>query len=183
MVVLNGGSSSGKSSIARALQEKLPGIWLTFGVDTFIEALPGRGNSPKAGITYVEDGTITFSAEHRALERSWYAGLSNMAGAGAHLILDEVLLSGRAGQERLRSIFSDSDSDVGVVWVGVRCDPDVAASREAHRVDRVEGMARQQALSVHAGTVYDVEVDTTSRSTVDCANDIAGCLRRGKSVR
>lgn len=181
MVVLNGGSSSGKSSIARALQEKLPGIWLTFGVDTFIEALPGRGNSPKAGITYVEDGTITFSAEHRAVEGTWYAGLSSMACAGAHLILDEVLLSGGAGQERLQSIFSDSD--LGIVWVGVRCDPDVAASREAHRVDRVEGMARQQALSVHAGTVYDVEVDTTSRSTDECADDIAAWLRHEETVR
>ena len=52
IVVLNGGSSSGKSSITRALQEMLPGIWLTFGVDTFIEALPNRGNSPRAGIAY-----------------------------------------------------------------------------------------------------------------------------------
>ncbi len=83
IVVLNGGSSSGKSAITRALQEMLPGIWLTFGVDTFIEALPNRGNSPRAGITYEQDGTITFSTEHRALERSWYTGLSSMARAGA----------------------------------------------------------------------------------------------------
>lgn len=97
VVVLNGGSSSGKSSITRALQEVLPGIWLTFGVDTFIEALPNRGNTPRAGITYEQDGTITFSAEHRALEHSWYTGLSGMAKDGAHMILDEVLLSGGAG--------------------------------------------------------------------------------------
>ncbi len=35
VIVLNGGSSAGKSSIARALQDILPGLWLTFGeVDT-----------------------------------------------------------------------------------------------------------------------------------------------------
>jgi len=54
--VLNGGSSSGKSSIARVLQELLPGLWLTFGVDAFIDALPGRGDSPRANITYLPNG-------------------------------------------------------------------------------------------------------------------------------
>ena len=169
VIVLNGGSSSGKSSIARALQDILPGIWLTFGVDTFIDALPAGGDSPRAGITFEQDGTITFSAEHRALERSWYTGLGGMARTGAHLILDEVLLSGGAGQERLRSTFDG----VELIWVAVRCDPDVAASREARRLDRVEGMARQQALSVHNGVDYDVEVDTTHSSTEECARNIA----------
>lgn len=172
VIVLNGGSSSGKSSIIRALQELLPGIWLTFGVDTFIEALPGRGNSPRAGITFGQNGTITFSPEHRALERYWYTGLSSMARAGAPMILDEVLLSGGAGQERLRSTFSGLD----VIWVGVHCDPDVAAAREAQRADRVEGMARQQALKVHSGVVYDLEVSTTNRSSEECAHDIANRL-------
>jgi chloramphenicol 3-O phosphotransferase len=46
VIVLNGGSSSGKSSIARVLLELLPGLWLTFGVDAFIDALPGRGGAP-----------------------------------------------------------------------------------------------------------------------------------------
>lgn len=170
--MLNGGSSAGKSSIARALQELLPGIWLTFGVDTFIHALPGRGNSPRAGLTYQQDGTITFSPEHRALERCWYIGLSARAQAGAHVILDEVLLSGGAGQERLRAKFRETD----LIWVGVHCDPNVAASREALRPDRVEGMARQQALSVHTGVVYDIEIDTTNSSTDECTLDLASQL-------
>ena len=140
VIVLTGGSSSGKSSIARALQELLPGIWLTYGVDTIIDALPGGGT-----------------------------GLSALTKGGAHLILDEVLLSGSAGQERMRSIFSDA----GLIWVGVHCEPDVAATRERQRLDRVEGMARQQALRVHAGVVYDVEVDTTHCSAAECALDLA----------
>lgn len=169
ILVLNGGSSSGKSSITRALQELASGIWLTFGVDTFIDALPGRGDSPQAGITYEPDGTITFSPAHRRLEQTWYTGLASMAGSGAHIILDEVLLAGGSRQEHLMSVFND----VAVAWVGVRCDPDVAAAREARRPDRVQGMARHQALSVHSGMKYDFEVDTTHRSAEDCANDIA----------
>ena len=33
VIVLNGGSSSGKSTIARRLQSVLPRPWLTFGTD------------------------------------------------------------------------------------------------------------------------------------------------------
>ena len=94
------------------------------------------------------------------------------------MILDEVLLSGGAGQERLESTFRGTS----MAWVGVHCAPDTAAAREARRADRVEGMARQQALSVHSGVRYDFQVNTTDRSTDGCARDIAqyiepGCVR------
>lgn len=171
-MVLNGGSSSGKSSITRALQGLASGTWLTFGVDAFIDALPGRGDSPQAGITFEPDGTITFSPVYRTLEQTWYTGLASMAKSGAHILLDEVLLSGGIRQEHLASVFSD----VTVTWVGIHCDPDVAAAREARWADRAQGMARQQALSVHRGMTYDFEVDTTHRSAEDCAHDIARWL-------
>jgi len=43
VIVLNGGSSAGKSSIARALQLLLPVPWLTFGEDVLGAALPQSG--------------------------------------------------------------------------------------------------------------------------------------------
>ncbi len=39
MIVLNGGSSSGNTGIARCLQAVLPDPRLVFGVDTLIQAL------------------------------------------------------------------------------------------------------------------------------------------------
>jgi chloramphenicol 3-O phosphotransferase len=36
VIVLNGGSSSGKSGIARCLQAILPDPWLAFGTDTLV---------------------------------------------------------------------------------------------------------------------------------------------------
>ena len=41
VIVLNGGSSSGKTSIARCLQRLLGPTWLTLGVDDLVRALPG----------------------------------------------------------------------------------------------------------------------------------------------
>ena len=105
----------------------------------------------------------------RALEEAWYRGLAAMARGGARLILDEVFLAGAAGQRRL----GDALDGLSVLWVGVRCDPRVAAGREEGRPDRVTGMAAAQAAKVHAGVSYDVEVDTTRRSAVACAGQIA----------
>jgi chloramphenicol 3-O phosphotransferase len=169
VIVLNGGSSSGKSSIARALQDVLPELWLTFGTDVLAEALPGRGGDPRSGLVLEPDGTVTVKPEFRAVEQTWYERLAVMASRGALLILDEVFLAGGAGQQRLRALLGDLD----VLWAGVHCDPKVAAGREAARPDRVTGMALTQALAVHAGVVYDVEVDTTDCSAIACARRIA----------
>lgn len=172
VIVLNGGSSSGKSSIARALQGVLPEIWLTFGTDVLAEALPGRGDDPRSGLVLEPDGTVTVKPEFRAVEAIWYQGLAVMASRGAFLILDEVFLAGGAAQKRLQTLLGHLD----VLWVGVHCDPMVAANREAGRPDRVRGMAMTQAIAVHAGVVYDVEVDTTDRSAVTCARRIAEAI-------
>ncbi len=169
VIVLNGGSSSGKSSIARALQDVLPGLWLTFGTDVLAEALPGRGDDPRSGLVLEPDGTVTVKPEFRAVEAIWYQGLAVMASHGARLILDEVFLAGGAGQQRLRALLGGLD----VLWAAVHCDPRVAASREADRPERVRGMAMTQAAAVHAGVVYDVEVDTTDCSAIVCSRRIA----------
>jgi chloramphenicol 3-O phosphotransferase len=174
VIVLNGGSSSGKSSIARALQDVLPQVWLTFGVDVLAEAMPGRGDDPRSGLILEPDGTVTVQPEFLAVQDVWYRGLAAMASRGVLLILDEVLLSGRAGQQRLQSLLSDLD----VLWAGIRCDRFVAAVREAARPDRIQGMAVTQADVVHAGVVYDVEVDTTDCTATDCARLIAAAVAR-----
>jgi chloramphenicol 3-O phosphotransferase len=60
-----------------------------------------------------------------------------------------------------------------VVWIGVRCHPEVAETRERSRPDRVAGMARLQATRVHQGVAYDLIVDTTATSAADCARTVA----------
>ena len=42
VLVLNGTSSSGKSTLGTALQTLLPDPWLVIGIDTFVFALPHR---------------------------------------------------------------------------------------------------------------------------------------------
>jgi chloramphenicol 3-O phosphotransferase len=56
VIVLNGGSSSGKSGIARCLQAALPDPWLVFGVDTLIRAMPASSRLP--GIEFASGGEV-----------------------------------------------------------------------------------------------------------------------------
>jgi chloramphenicol 3-O phosphotransferase len=83
--------------------------------------------------------------------------------------MDEVFLSGLDARNRWQAALHD----VSVLWVGVYCDPSVAAERERGRSDRIVGMAASQALLVHSGMAYDVEVDTSDTSAAECARRIA----------
>jgi chloramphenicol 3-O phosphotransferase len=170
MIILNGGSSSGKSGIIRCLQAVLPDPWLAFGCDSFVEALPARMQESDAGIAFTPDGGVSVGPEFRALEAAWIDGVVATARAGARIIIDEVFLDGPASQQRWRKALGGLD----VLWVGVRCDSAVAAGREIARGDRVQGMAASQADLVHRGVSYDVEVDTTHTEALVCARAIAG---------
>jgi chloramphenicol 3-O phosphotransferase len=166
IVVLNGGSSSGKTTIGRCLQELLPGLWLMLGVDDLIAAMPERQDEML--ITFAPGGGISVGPGFRRLETAWYSGVAAMARSGVGMIIDEVLLGGGTSQARLRQALRGLE----VLWVGVRCDPAVAAAREEGRPDRVPGMAATQAEVVHQGVYYDMEVDTSSTSAADCAGRI-----------
>ncbi|WP_329202701.1 chloramphenicol phosphotransferase CPT [Streptomyces sp. NBC_01435] len=172
MIVLNGGSSSGKSGIARCLQEVLPDPWLTFGVDTLIEAMPASMSESEAGIEFAPDGEVVVGPEFRTLETAWIEGIAAMVRAGAGVIVDEVFLGGADSQQRWEKALDG----IRVLWVGVRCESAVAAAREAARGDRVLGMAAAQADLVHQGVRYDIEVDSTRREPMECARVIAAHL-------
>ena len=173
VIVLNGGSSSGKSGIARCLQAVLPDPWLAFGTDTLIQAMPPSSQMSADGIEFAADGEVSVGPGFRTLEAAWIAGIAAMAQAGARIIVDEVFLGGAASQQRWKNALGP----LRVLWVGVRCDAAVAAGRELARGDRVTGMAASQAEVVHRGVVYDLQVDTTHTEALACAQAIAAGVR------
>lgn len=173
VIVLNGGSSSGKTGIARCLQTILPQPWIRIGIDDLLQALPPSAMNAGAGIAFGAEGEITIGERFRELEAAWMSGLAAMARAGARVIVDEVFLGSAASQERVRGHLTGLD----VLWVGVRCDAEIAAGREIARGDRMIGMAISQAEMVHAGVVYDLEVDTERTEALACAKAIAARVR------
>ncbi|MGG7573906.1 chloramphenicol phosphotransferase CPT [Streptomyces sirii] len=169
VIVLNGGSSSGKSGIVRCLQAVLPDPWLALGTDTLVEAMPASMQASDGGIEFAPDGEVTVGPEFRTLEAAWIEGVAAMARAGARVIVDEVFLGGAGSQRRWQQALDG----LRVLWVGVRCDGAVAAGREVARGDRTIGMAAAQADVVHQGVAYDLEVDTAQAESMECARAVA----------
>lgn len=175
VIVLNGGSSSGKTAIARCLQTVLSEPWLAFGIDDFVDSMPPALQASDAGLEITADGGVSVGADFTRLEAAWMAGLAATARAGARVVVDDVFLGGPRSQERWRHALAGLE----VLWVGVRCEAAVAADREILRGDRTPGMAGKQAATVHQGVVYDIEVDTTRTASLDCARTIARAVVTG----
>jgi chloramphenicol 3-O phosphotransferase len=173
VIVLNGTSSSGKTSIARCLQAMMPTPWLLLGIDDLIRAMPDEGLEDGSLLHIGDTGLVDVGPGWRSLEASWYLGLAAMAAGGTGVIVDEVFLGGGESQERLRSALDGLE----VFWVGVQCDVDVARAREALRPDRVAGMAALQASIVHQGVAYDLIVDTSHAPSASCASRIVTAVR------
>jgi chloramphenicol 3-O phosphotransferase len=174
IVVLNGTSSSGKSTLAKALQTQLPDPWLVIGIDTFVFALPRRYRDQpdwSEVFRYVRPGGATegpFRIETGPLGQRLVAGMHRsvaaLAEAGLSVIVDHVLLEtawlgdARACWERFDWTF-----------VGVRCPLGVVEQRERDRRDRTLGQAAAQFAVVHEDRAYDVEVDTSVLSPDEAA--------------
>lgn len=169
VIVLNGGSSSGKSGIIDCLKHILPQPWINLGVDDLIERLPPSLVDTASGISFGQLGEVSPGEGFRQVEQAWMVGIAAMARAGARVIIDDVFLSGSVSQDRTRAHLAGLE----VLWVGVHCDGEIAAGREIARGDRVGGMAAAQAEIVHKGVDYDVEVDTSHTESLECARLIA----------
>jgi chloramphenicol 3-O phosphotransferase len=166
VIVLNGSSSSGKTTIARCLKAILPTPWISLSIDDLLDALPSSLKDTKTGVAFGEHGEVTIGEGFREITAAWMSGIAAMAQAGARIIYDDVFLSAAESQARLRAHLDG----LCVLWVGVHCDAKVAAGREIARGERVVGGAASQ---VHEEVFYDVEVDTTSTESLECASIIA----------
>jgi chloramphenicol 3-O phosphotransferase len=173
VLILNGGSSSGKTTLARILQSALPEPWLLLGIDLFIWALPPDMVNGPGGLS-IRDGVITRGEPFMSLYAGYRNAVATVAHSGVNVLLDDLTLDGVVDQQR----WDESLRDLDVCWIGVRCAPDLAAEREARRGSRPSGIARVQAESVHQGVRYEVEVDTGVLDPSDAMNAIAEAMAR-----
>ena len=186
--MLNGTSSSGKSTLMRALQARLDGAWLGVGIDTVVFALPKRYlDQPLWAEVFryvdAEPGTdAPFLIEAGELGEQLVIGLHRMiaslADAGLSVIVDHVLLEPDWVADLARGLANHE-----VLFVGVRCPRDVVVERERARRDRTIGQAAAQIDVVHRAGGYDVEVDTSVHSPEEAAEVIARVVEAGMPPR
>jgi chloramphenicol 3-O phosphotransferase len=66
-----------------------------------------------------------------------------------------------------------------VLFVGVRCPVDIAEQRERDRGDRWPGLVTAHIDLVHAHGIYDLDVDTSVLTAMECAEKIKERLLNG----
>jgi chloramphenicol 3-O phosphotransferase len=151
ILFLNGTSSAGKTSIAKAFQRLSKEPCLYASVDAFIFMVPDHVRANDEARRRVLPPVI--SAFHRALP--------NLADCGFPVIVDHVIESRKWAVECANAL-----AGYRAYFVGIHCPLEVLEAREKARGDRQIGFARWQFDRVHRYGAYDFEIDS-SRNTPD----------------
>ncbi len=170
IILLNGVGSVGKSSIAKALQTITQEPFLHVAMDAFLEMMPERLWGHKDGIVFetIQEGgkpsvVIRSGPVAERLLRGMRHAIAAMAREGNNLIVDDVLLGG--DNAAYEAVLAGLD----VARVGVFAPLEILEAREAARGDRMIGLARWQYDRVHKDMIYDLEIDSSHRTAMECA--------------
>lgn len=147
IILLHGASSSGKSTLARALRARLPEPFWHYSIDH----LRDSGVLP---LERINSGEFAWSGMRAAFFEGFHSSLTAFAGAGNNLIVEHILDT-EGWLERVAELLTPFD----VFFIGVRCSVEELERREAARGDRPEGSAAKDFRNVHRGLHYDLEVD------------------------
>lgn len=181
IVVLNGAPRSGKSSIVAAIQEWDDGPWMNLGVDVHVRHVtpprcrPGIGLRPGGERPEIEAWVQVF-----------YAALVESVAAHSRLGLNVVVDVGFHDAYAVpRSVLRDCARrllGLPALLVGIRCPvEEIMRRRRAGQPGRegeyVAGPAEEPVpeavlrwqREVHRPGIYDLEVDTSVLSPLDCA--------------
>jgi chloramphenicol 3-O phosphotransferase len=149
VILLNGASSAGKSTLARALQSQLPAPFWHYSIDHLLAAQV----LPRARI---DSGEFPWPGLREPFFEGFHNSLPALAEAGNHLIVEHIVET-RAWMDRLLRLLDGFD----VFFVGLHCPLDELERRERARGDRRVGEARGDFAVTHTFGEYDVECTTT----------------------
>ncbi len=159
VIVLNGPSSAGKTTLADAVREGAPATTAVVSIDQlFASFAPSRAR----------DWPL-----FAALTDATFAAAASLARAGFDVVVDTVFERAECvelARSRLGGLrFS---------FVAVRCALDVLEAREAARANRPAGQARGQHERVLHNVRYDLVVDTGVTPVADCVARVRALVTR-----
>jgi chloramphenicol 3-O phosphotransferase len=161
VIFLNGTSSSGKTTLARALQGCLEKPYLHISEDMFFAALPSR--------EYTQAEYFQYGSR---LYHGFTQCVRTLVECENRVIVDTV-----AWNPGSLAGFVNALWDLSVFAVGVHCPLALLEERERQRNDRSAGLARRQFELVHRDALYDLEIDTSQQEINACAVLVAAAIK------
>ena len=165
VLYLNGVTSSGKTTLAKALQQKADVNFYTFSNDTFQQMV-----NPK----FLAQDYCKYLSE--AIIHA-YNTAKMMSDNGVNIIYDGMLLEMdglKPHLEKLLTLFIDSPLKI----IEIYCPLEICKQRNIQRGDRGANQSGEQNSIMAKNIKYDISVDTSRHSPEECAeiilNSIAG---------
>jgi chloramphenicol 3-O phosphotransferase len=148
IIIINGPSSSGKTTLALALQKQLDLPFIRFSFDLFLDhqAFP---------LEQIKNGRFSWEQMRPSVFQGLHQCLPALATAGNNIIFDHIIET-RAWLHELISLIAELD----LFFVGLHCSLSELERRERERGDRRPGDARQDWKTVHSIPTYDLELDS-----------------------
>lgn len=190
IIYLNGPSSSGKTALAKALQNAFEDPFLHVSFDKIISWMPEKFNNWEGG-----EAPLGFSWKlskdasgnlMQELQTGPYAEriietfkdvVLMLANMGHRLIIDDVAF----GKQEVDQ-WKVKLKDFRVLWVGVNAPLHVLEQREKDRGNRILGSARGQFHKVHSDVEYDIEIDTHQLILSKCVDRIKSSVNANTNL-
>lgn len=172
IIYLNGPTSSGKTTIARALQNKLSEPFLVIGIDQILYMMRDQlndwhTNTQAPGFSWIPvkgaDGSTLYKLHvgpfGQRMCQAFKDIVVTLAKSGHYIIVDDVSFGKEQVDEWRKAL-----APFKVLWIGITAPIDVLEKRERERGDRKIGSTRWQAEHVHEGVEYDFMINTAEKS-------------------
>jgi len=167
VILLNGASSSGKSTLARAAQAILPVAFWHYSIDHLLLA----GVLPQSRIN---NGEFPWSALRQPFFEGFHRSIPALVEAGNNLIVEHIIET-REWMDRLIHLLSSYD----VFIVGLHCSLPELERRESARGDRRIGEARADYETAHLYCEYDLQLDGADDAMASAAKLLTAWSSRG----
>jgi len=192
IILLNGSSSAGKTTLAITLQQLLRDPWHHIALDQFRDGMGGRYrglNSPPGtpgarglNVVPVSHGNdrvteVRFGDLGQQVLRGMRRAIAAFAAEGNNVIIDDLMF-----EPGFLFDYVSALAGFEVLFVGVRCPIEVVNAREAKRPGRFPGTATSHFDVVHQHCIYDIEVDTGAATPRQCAEQIIARLDDGNPM-
>lgn len=165
LIVINGPSSSGKSTLADAIQKESNEIWWSVSVDAITAfATPSLKQDNKEHESHLNILKKLVRIATQLTRRN----IEDLLTDGHNVIFEIVCQNGYIDADYWKSIFNGYPA----IWVGLDTNLDELERRESIRGDRLKGLAAWHKQRVHRGIEYNLFFETTYLSPREAAHVI-----------